>query len=213
MRIIAGKHRGRKLLPPYDERTTRPITDRVKETLFNKLNSLGVLGEGNICDVFCGTGSMGLEALSRGAGHCLFIERDRDAQKRLKQNLQTFDLESQSQINSGDGFTPLWVIPLKANSIKLVFLDPPYANMHDENYRQRLSVLLAALHGKMESGGIIVLRSHKDDPAIEPDFQHNRFANANHCDTTNDAPPCFTGPRTFTYGNMGVHLYQRPIDE
>ena len=92
MRIIAGTHRGRTLLAPADAETTRPITDRVKENLFNRLHSLGVLGYGRVLDVFCGTGSMGLEALSRGADHCTFVDRDRDAIDRLQQNLDTLGI-------------------------------------------------------------------------------------------------------------------------
>ena len=72
MRIIAGTHRGRTLLGPEGDDVTRPITDRVKENLFNRLHSLGVIGYGRVLDVFAGTGSMGLEALSRGATHCTF---------------------------------------------------------------------------------------------------------------------------------------------
>ena len=106
MRIIAGKHRGRKLLGPKDETTTRPITDRIKEILFNRLMSLGFLGEGNVLDIFAGTGSMGLECLSRGADHCVFVERDHDARSRLEQNIDALDLKQRSRIIASDAYSP-----------------------------------------------------------------------------------------------------------
>ncbi|MEM6855146.1 MAG: RsmD family RNA methyltransferase, partial [Planctomycetota bacterium] len=87
MRIIAGQYRGRPLINPEDDLTTRPITDRVKENLFNRLQSLGLLGYGRVLDIYCGTGSMGLEALSRGAEHCTFVDQSRDAIDKLEGNL------------------------------------------------------------------------------------------------------------------------------
>ena len=89
MRIIAGEFRGRKLLPP-DGDATRPITDRVKQSLFDILNPKI---EGSVVlDVFAGTGSMGLECLSRGARQASFFEKDRSAVERLNRNLQTLNL-------------------------------------------------------------------------------------------------------------------------
>jgi len=87
MRIIAGTHRARTFKPPRDAETTRPMPDRVKEAVFSRLNSLGMLAPDprqpdrpwHAADAFAGTGSMGLEFLSRGAGHCVFVEADRDA--------------------------------------------------------------------------------------------------------------------------------------
>lgn len=191
MRIIAGKHRGRRLVAPKDEKTTRPITDRVKETLFNKLFSLGLLGEGQVADVFAGTGSLGLEALSRGAERCLFIEQDSDARKRLGQNIETLGLGDQSRVKSTNALSIVWVVPIKDASLRLVFVDPPYAVMHDPPGKAQVDQLIASLLPKLEPGGVVVLRSHKTDAA--------------------DALAGYDGPVTFTYGNMAVHLYQRPL--
>jgi hypothetical protein len=74
MRIIAGTKKGMKLLPPKG-RDTRPITDRVKESLFSILYTKGMLEDVVVADLFCGTGSMGLEALSRGAKFCTFMRK------------------------------------------------------------------------------------------------------------------------------------------
>ena len=87
MRIIGGTHRSRRLHPPPDAETTRPITDRVKVSLFDRLWDAGLLDEGNALDIFSGTGSLGLEALSRGLSHCTFIERDKHALRLLKKNI------------------------------------------------------------------------------------------------------------------------------
>ena len=83
MRIIAGMHRGRKLLAPEGD-VTRPITDRVKQSLFDILSPMRE--EAVVYDCFAGTGSMGLECLSRGAAAVTFFEADRSALSRLKKN-------------------------------------------------------------------------------------------------------------------------------
>jgi len=92
MRIIAGKYKGRLLGTPEDESITRPITDRVKESLFNKLFSMGALDGGNVIDAFAGTGTIGLEAVSRGMAHCTFIERHRQIGQLLTDNITSLGL-------------------------------------------------------------------------------------------------------------------------
>ena len=76
MRIIAGTKRGMKLLSPKGYETTRPVTDRVKESLFNVLYNYDMPDDKIVADLFCGTGSFGLEALSRGAKEVTFVEKD-----------------------------------------------------------------------------------------------------------------------------------------
>src|SRR5580692_133052 len=85
MRIIAGQLRGRRLLPPTAE-TTRPITDRAKQSLFDILSP--IIPDANVYDCFAGTGSMGLECLSRGAAHVTFFEADRSAAARMRTNIE-----------------------------------------------------------------------------------------------------------------------------
>jgi len=122
MRIIAGELRGRKLLPP-DTDATRPITDRVKQSLFDILTPL--LSEAMVYDCFAGTGSMGLESLSRGAVHATFFEADRSAIKRLKENIQTLGVADRSTAIGGDIFR--WFAdPKTSGKPTIVFLDPPY---------------------------------------------------------------------------------------
>ena len=122
MRIIAGQFRGRILLPP-DTDATRPITDRVKQSLFDIL--VPYIDGAKVYDLFAGTGSMGLECLSRGAERVTFFESNRSAVQRLKKNIQTLKLESSSRIISQDLFAWFAADRGEAQS-DLVFLDPPY---------------------------------------------------------------------------------------
>src|SRR3954467_11453405 len=102
MRIIAGEFRGRPLLPPQGQQTTRPITDRAKQSLFDILAPQidGAL----VYDCFAGTGSMGLECLSRGAKQVTFFEADRAALARLHQNIAALKVADRARVVPGDLF-------------------------------------------------------------------------------------------------------------
>src|SRR5258706_14853610 len=102
MRIIAGEFRSRVLLPPEDAGTTRPITDRVKQSLFDIVNPL--LEGAGVYDCFAGTGSMGLECLSRGAARAHFFEANRSALLRLKKNIATLGVVDRSTALAGGWF-------------------------------------------------------------------------------------------------------------
>jgi 16S rRNA (guanine966-N2)-methyltransferase len=127
MRIVGGRHRGRRLsVPPGD--AVRPTSDRAREALFNIL-SHGRLGETGlpfadavVLDAFAGTGALGLEALSRGAAEAVFIERDRDALAVLRRNVESLGETRRSRIIAGDAARP----PRAASACALAFLDPPY---------------------------------------------------------------------------------------
>src|SRR6476661_4896686 len=101
MRIIAGEFRGRRLLPPEGD-VTRPITDRVKQSLFDILTPL--LPDARVYDCFAGTGSMGLECLSRGAASAVFFETDRSAVAWLRKNIAALGVEDRSQVIAQDLF-------------------------------------------------------------------------------------------------------------
>jgi 16S rRNA (guanine966-N2)-methyltransferase len=129
MRIIAGRHRGRRLLPPKG-RTTRPILHRVKMSLFN---ILAPEVEGAVVvDLFAGTGTLGLEAISRGAELCCFAERDRSALERLRRNVETVGEQETCRIWRGDVLRrlPAWLAEL-ARPVDLGFIDPPFAMVTD----------------------------------------------------------------------------------
>lgn len=118
MRIIAGKWRGRLLQSPQGK-VTRPTSDRAREALFSMLQSrLGSFDGLKVCDLFAGTGALGLEALSRGAAHCTFVEQDRTALAALKSNVETLGAEATIRAQAAESF--------KGGPFDLVFLDPPY---------------------------------------------------------------------------------------
>lgn len=122
MRIIAGEWRGRKLVAPKGE-FTRPTADRTRETLFSMLASrLGSFEGLSVLDLFAGSGALGLEALSRGAGHCLFVEQESEAVKTIRANIDTFDARTRTQVQQGSVMS---LGPAKAPH-DLILLDPPY---------------------------------------------------------------------------------------
>ncbi len=122
MRIIAGEWRGRKLTAPKGE-ATRPTADRTRETLFNMLASrLGSFDGLMVADLFAGSGALGLEALSRGAASCLFVEQDADAIKAIRANVAALaardrcDVRASSVLTLGPG----------SDTYDVILADPPY---------------------------------------------------------------------------------------
>jgi 16S rRNA (guanine966-N2)-methyltransferase len=103
MRIIAGAKRGMKLLSPRTD-VSRPITDRVKESLFNVLWNYGFPEDKIVADLFCGVGSLGLEALSRGAEFVTFVEKDPKIIATLKKNIEKAGFGSGSKVIRADAF-------------------------------------------------------------------------------------------------------------
>ena len=120
MRIVAGTLRGRRIVAP-DARTTRPTTDKVREAVFNALASLDVVVDARVVDLYAGSGALGIEALSRGASHCTFVERDRAAVRAIDENVAVLGLRDRSRVIVGDGIA---MAPRVAAD--LVFADPPY---------------------------------------------------------------------------------------
>ena len=159
MRIIAGEFRGRRLLPPEGTDVTRPITDRVKQSLFDILAP--EIEGARVYDLFAGTGSMGLECLSRGAAHATFFEGDRSAVERLKQNIVALGVGRRSDVIPGDLFRRIQTQdpPEKA---AVVFLDPPYRFLreHPEALRA-LGARIARRH--LAPGGLVVFRHDARD--------------------------------------------------
>lgn len=127
MRIVGGRHRGRRLVaPPGDQ--VRPTSDRAREALFNILSHGDLAAAGSpfagehVLDAFAGTGALGIEALSRGAARAVFIETDRIALGALRRNLAALDEEDATDIIAGDATRP----PRAPYAAALAFLDPPY---------------------------------------------------------------------------------------
>jgi len=120
VRVVAGEFRGRRLTAP-ESSSTRPTTDRVREAIFNALTSLGVIDGALVADLYAGSGALGIEALSRGAEHCTFVESDRHALSAIHDNIATLGLTGRTRVMSGD---VLAMIP--RIDCDLAFADPPY---------------------------------------------------------------------------------------
>jgi 16S rRNA (guanine(966)-N(2))-methyltransferase RsmD len=170
MRIIAGAHRGHPLhANPGD--TTRPITDRAKQSLFDALQDCFV--DQTVLDCFAGSGSMGLECLSRGAAKAIFIERDRNALKALKQNLADMRLTEKAEILPIDAYSlatnsPTTTYRSPFPPLTIAFIDPPYSHTDTGHHRHKVDNLLAHLAAtSMVDGGILSFR-HPSKVSIDP---------------------------------------------
>jgi 16S rRNA (guanine966-N2)-methyltransferase len=122
MRIIAGKWRGRPLTAPKGE-ATRPTADRTREALFSMLTSrLGSFDDLRVLDLFAGSGALGLEALSRGAGHATFVEMDGAAVKALRANAEKLGVTPDIRVQSALALGPC------PSPYDLIMMDPPYGS-------------------------------------------------------------------------------------
>ncbi len=122
MRIIAGAWRGRKLVAPKGQ-LTRPTADRTRETLFSMLTSrIGSFEELRVADLYAGSGALGCEALSRGAGHCTFVENDRAAVEAIRANAATLGATGIELMAMSAARLP------NAAPFHLILADPPYAD-------------------------------------------------------------------------------------
>jgi 16S rRNA (guanine966-N2)-methyltransferase len=165
MRIIAGEHRGRPILPPVGD-ATRPITDRVKQSLFDILAPR--IEAAVVYDCFAGTGSMGLECLSRGATQVIFFERDRSAVARLRLNVAALKAEPKAQIIDTDLFR-YFATTAPLPPADLIFLDPPYRFLREQAPAlQQLANQLAS-HAKPDA--LIVFRHDVADRLELPALQ------------------------------------------
>ena len=182
MRVITGTARGKRLkeLPGLD---TRPTTDRVKEGLFNIIQ-FDIEGR-RVLDLFAGTGQLGIEALSRGAAFCDFVDRNPAAVKIVRENLQATGLADRGTVHNRD-FAAF--LPGIRRRYDLIFLDPPYALPALEQALE----LIAAID-IVSGNGIIVCESALDKLLPELD------------------PPYAKG-KEYRYGKITLTLYHRSVD-
>lgn len=124
MRIVSGSARGRRLKAPPNNATTRPMADKIKEALFSSLASFGVKPE-RVLDLYAGSGSVGIEALSRGADWCDFVDQDRVAVQTIRDNLTNTGFAEQGSVHhmSIQSF-----VGAVREPYDFVILDPPYAD-------------------------------------------------------------------------------------
>ncbi|NCC22080.1 MAG: 16S rRNA (guanine(966)-N(2))-methyltransferase RsmD [Alphaproteobacteria bacterium] len=162
MRITAGEFGGRVLHTPKDA-SVRPTSDKVRQAIFNVLASRGLPEQIVVADLFCGTGALGLEALSRGASHCLFVDKSRESLALCRKNVEALGLGADRvTLMQGDA-RKLPSLPESVRRADLVFLDPPY----------RKGLVEPALEALMDAGwvekkfwAVVEIASDEPVPAI-----------------------------------------------
>ena len=153
MRVIAGRYKGRRLNAPTWE-GLRPTSDKLRETLFNILAPR--IEGARVVDAFAGTGAVGIEALSRGAAHVTFVERDRRAAALISANISACQATADYTIETGDVAA---ILRTHAAAFDVIWLDPPYD--HDSHDA------LAAAAGALAPGGLVVLeRASRREPPV-----------------------------------------------
>ncbi|MGM9570650.1 MAG: 16S rRNA (guanine(966)-N(2))-methyltransferase RsmD [bacterium] len=153
LRVIAGTHRGRRLRSVKGDKT-RPTADRVKEALFNILQNR--IYNSRFLDLYSGTGSIAIEALSRGAGQAVLVEEDKAALKVIERNLADLGLASQAVVLGREVAGALLFLGSKREQFDLIFLDPPYRDGKEEEVLSGLedNDLLAA-------GGMVIVEHQR----------------------------------------------------
>lgn len=189
MRIIAGTHRGRRLLGPAGRETTRPITDRVKTPLFDRLAATGRLDGAVVLDLFAGTGSMGLECLSRGAAHVTFVERDRSALQRLRRNLDAIRQTGDARVLSMDALGAHLAGAAADRRFTLIFVDPPYPLMRDPAGAARVHRQITRLAGGCAERATAILRTDRNESIGPIDG--------------------WAGPDSRFHGSMALHWFEK----
>lgn len=151
MRVISGKYKSQKI-NTLKSQDTRPTTDQVRENIFNILNEI----EGDVLDLFAGSGALGIEAVSRGAEYVMFIDGARDAAEQVKKNVS--NIEEPVEVFRNDYRRALKAMSKRNKSFDLIFIDPPY---HKKIVPEALK-LIESLHILKENGRIVV-ETHKDE--------------------------------------------------
>lgn len=167
MRIISGQRRGHRIDGPREASGTRPTSDLVRESIFNILRELVV--DRDVVDLFAGTGAIGLEALSRGARHAVFVERDRENVGLIHRNIGTLRYQDRTTVRHADAYRWARSYEPAGDEPIVVFLDPPYREY--EIHAKYLNRMLSGLVEKVPAGSAIVLESGKMlDDRILPDL-------------------------------------------
>lgn len=171
MRIVGGRHKGHYLIAPKGM-GTRPTTDKVRESLFNILaNGRGYDFDGaRVIDLFAGSGALGLEAMSRGAGFCLFVETDAGARAAIRDNVEALGLFGNTRIHrrsaTGLGEKPAGVGP----RFTLAFLDAPYDKTGTNDLTRPALTGLAGGNWLADGALVIVEQGAKEEAALPDGF-------------------------------------------
>lgn len=156
MRIISGEFRNRRLHTPRDASITRPIPDRVKESLFALLR--GWTEGASVLDAFAGTGAIGLEAISRGAARCVFIERDKRIVELIRRNVEELGCDDRAEVVMGDALGPV-LLSRCPRPVDLAFFDPPYPLVRDRQGWARLKLQIERVVPMLAEKGFLTLRT------------------------------------------------------
>lgn len=151
MRVIAGKA-GSLKLKTIDGSSTRPTTDRIKETLFNMIQPS--VCDSIFLDLFAGSGGIGIEALSRGAKKCVFVENNRAASACIRENLSFTRLDDRGEVLEMDVMTALERLKGKGQGFDIIFMDPPYEKGYERQVLSQLKDLSIA-----DSNTIIIVEA------------------------------------------------------
>ena len=178
MRIIAGKARGRKLIPSATMET-RPTLDRVKESMFSIIQNH--IPDAVVVDVFAGTGSLGLEAASRGAKEVYLVDRSKYAFSLLKQNIENLKFEDTCYAVNKDSYEALKYLADKNKVFDVIFIDPPYC-------REMIPEAMKIIHDRklLNEDGIIVTKIDSIEEIYEGNdnialFKSRKYGNTTIC--------------------------------
>lgn len=179
MRVITGKYKGRKLESPPD-RATRPTSDKVKEAVFDIL--MQEIPGSVVCDLFAGSGALGIEALSRGAKRCYFGDSSRDAVRLIHRNLKHCGAEEAAEVFLGDYSRVLSRLP---EPVDVFLIDPPYrAGLYEDCFKKIASLDLLAPQG-------IIIAEHETRAQLPEELSAFRLV------------------KSRKYGKTSLSLYQR----
>lgn len=181
MRVITGIARGHKLVAP-EGLDVRPTSDKVKEGVFSSIQF--ELEGAHVLDLFAGSGQMGIEALSRGAAHAVFVDSSAKSVKCVNENLRNTKLDKLAEVITRDSYD---YIRLTSQSFDIIILDPPYRHGH-------IPKLLPMAAAKLRDGGSIICEYEKE--AGQP-----------------DAPEGMTLKKVYSYGKINVAVFVKPADE
>ena len=161
MRIISGKFKGKKISLP-DDKKTRPLKDIVKESIFNLINHSKKINtkveNANILDLFSGSGSFGIECLSRGSESVFFVENFKEALIILKKNISELKYDKKSNIIEMDCYNYLKSIDTNKGLFDIIFCDPPYK---ETKVRELMDIIKEKKI--LKKNGVIILHRHKKD--------------------------------------------------
>ncbi|WP_027090930.1 16S rRNA (guanine(966)-N(2))-methyltransferase RsmD [Cohnella thermotolerans] len=175
MRVISGEAKGRPL-KAVPGQTTRPTTDKVKEAMFS---IIGPYFDGeNVLDLFAGTGGLGIEALSRGAGHCVFIDANPRSVDVVRRNLEATGLSDRAEVYRNDARKAIKLLERRGERFDLLFLDPPYAMKDCDELLAEI-----ASRGLVEAGAVAVVEHAADREYGERIGEYTRKRHATYGET------------------------------